>query len=140
MPKAEQTVQREVSRAIEEWLLSILRFAITLDELDRAAVLAMATHMDRRTFGFTFFARTSIKACDAIAAKDGAEAIATLRVFVRQIEHLLLRRAFEAVLDIRSPGADQRAISTRTRERLWQGLPTKGGGTASWPKGQRHTS
>jgi hypothetical protein len=57
MPKAEQTVQREVSRAIEEWLLSILRFAITLDELDRAAVLAMATHMDRRTFGFPAVSR-----------------------------------------------------------------------------------
>ena len=140
MPKTEQIVQREVSRAVEEWLLSILRFAITLDERDRAAVLAMAADMDRHAFGFTFFARTSIKICDAIAAKDGAEAIATLRVFVRRIDHLLLRRAFEAVLDIRPPGADRRAISTRTRERLWQGLPTKGGGTASWPRGQGHTN
>jgi len=141
MPKkTEQTVQREVSRALEEWLLSILRFAVTLDELDRAAVLAVAADMDGRAFGFTFFARTSIKACDAIAAKDGAEAVATLRVSVRRIDHFLLRRAFEAVLDIRPPGADRRAISTRTRERLWQGLPTRGGGAASWPKGQGHTS
>ena len=48
MPQSEQTGQREVSRVIQEWLISILRFAITLDEIDRAAVLAVAADMDHK--------------------------------------------------------------------------------------------
>ena len=52
MPKMEQTVAGELPRAVEEWLLSVLRFAITLDEVDRAAVLAAAADMDRRGSGF----------------------------------------------------------------------------------------
>lgn len=132
MPQSEQTVQREASRAIEEWLLSILRFAITLDEVDRATVLAMAGHVDGRDSGFTFFARTSITVCDAIVAKDCAEAMAVLRVFIRAIDHVRLRRAFEAVLDIKTPGTDRRIISTRSRENLWKGLPDGRARTASW--------
>ena len=132
MPKSPQTVQREVSHAIEEWLLSILRFAITLDEIDRAAVLAFAAEMDRRGSGFTFFARTSITVCDAIAAKDCAEETAALHVFMRAIDHVRLRRAFEAVLKIHPP-ARSRRLSAGNRERLWQGLPTRGAGRAvSW--------
>lgn len=132
MPETEQTIPREVSRAMEEWLLSILRFAITLDEIDRAVILALAAAMDRRGSGFTFFARTSVKVCDAIVAKDRAEAISALRVFVHAIDHVALRRAFEAVLETKPPGADRRTITSRNREKLWQGLPTSGAGTASW--------
>src|SRR5579872_4367510 len=132
MPQSEQTGQREVSRVIQEWLISILRFAITLDEIDRAAVLAVAADMDHRDSGFTFFGRTSIKICDAVVAKDHAEAIAELRVFVRVIEHVRLRRAFEAVLPIKPPEALRHMTSARNRKKLWQGLPARTTGTASW--------
>ena len=132
MPKMEQIISREGSRAMEEWLLSILRFAITLDEIDRVAVFAAAAAMGRRDSGFTFFARTSVKVCDAIVAKDRAEAISALRVFVHAIDHVALRRAFEAVLEIKPPGADRHTIASRNRENLWHGLPTRKAGTASW--------
>jgi len=132
MPKPDQTVPCEVSRAIEEWLLSILRFAITSDDVDRAAVLAVAADMDRRGSRFTFFVRTSVTVCDAIVAKDSAEADAALRTFVRAIDHSTLRRAFKAVLDVNLSGADRRTILSRNRrERLWQGLPTRASGTPS---------
>jgi len=132
MPQLEQTVQREFSHAVQEWLLSILRFAITLDEVDRSAVLVAAADMDRRGSKFTFFARTSAAVCDAIVAEDRSKTITELHVFVRAIDHVRLRRAFEAVLDIKPPEADRRVISARNRERLWQGLAARGTGTAPW--------
>jgi len=33
---------------VRNWLLAILRFAVTLQQADRAGVLAMAKDMDRR--------------------------------------------------------------------------------------------
>lgn len=129
MPTTEQAVQ---ICAIEGWLLSILRFAVTRDEPDRAAVLALAIEMDRGGSGFTFFARTSVAVCDAIVAKDRTEATAELRVFVRAIDHARLRRAFEAVFVIKALGADRRVISDRNREKLWKGLPSSSVRTAPW--------
>lgn len=126
MPESEQIIQGAVPHAIKEWLLSILRFAVTLDEVDRTGVLALATDMDRRGSEFTFFARTSVAVCDAIVARDrAAEAIAVLHVFVRAIDHAALRRAFEAVLEIKPSSTERRMISARSREKLWQGLPTR---------------
>jgi hypothetical protein len=133
MAKTEQTVSGEAPRAVEDWLFSILRFAITLDEVDRVATLAAAAAMDRRSAGFTFFARTSIAVCGAIVAKDRVGAISALRVFIGAIDSVLLRRAFEAVFEINPPGSDRRIVSTRNRERLWQGLPIGGLRTASRP-------
>jgi hypothetical protein len=126
MPKAGQTTRRGDSRAIEHWLLSVLRFAVTLDETDREAALSVAADMDGRGSGFTFFARTSVTVCDAILAKDCAEcaeAVTALRVFVRAIEHRRLRRAFEAVLYVNQSEADRGMASARNREWLWKGLP-----------------
>jgi hypothetical protein len=125
MPESEQIIQGAASHAIKEWLFFILRFAITLDEVDRTSVLAMAADMDRRGSDFTFFARTSVAVCDAIVAKDRPEANAALHGFVRAIGHAPLRRAFEAVLEIKPSGTDRRLVSARSREKLWQGLPTR---------------
>jgi hypothetical protein len=124
MPKSQQTVQSEVSRPVKEWLFSILRFATTLDEVDRANVLAVAADMDRLGSGFTFFARTSVAVCYAIVDKNRVEATAALNVFVRAIDDAPLRRAFEAVLEIKPSGTGRRLISART-EKPWQGLPTR---------------
>jgi hypothetical protein len=129
MPDREAAVRHQESAAVQEWLLAILRFAVTLNGADRAAILATAGEMDRRGSGFTFFVRMSVKLADAIVARDRADARAILRVFIRRMDCLLLRRAFEAVLCIKPPGADRRTISARSREMLWQGLPTRGTGT-----------
>lgn len=121
------SAQSEYPQRIQQWLFAILRFAITLEPVDRAAVLAVAAEMDRRGSvtadgGFTFFARTSVKVCDAIMAKNNPEAVATLRVLVRKIEHPTLRRAFEALLDIRPLPTKRRNPLIRSREDLWKGL------------------
>jgi hypothetical protein len=112
-------------------LFTILRFAITLNEVDRAAVLAIAAEMDRAGSpagrdGFTFFVRTSVQFCDAVTARNRPESVPTLRVFLGRIDHLPLRRAFEAVLDIKPSRPDRRDLLRRSRENLWKGLPIRG--------------
>jgi hypothetical protein len=117
--------------AMRQWLFAILRFAITLEQFDRADVLNLATQLDQlasltKNNGFTFFVRTSVKLCDAIVAGSCSQSIATLRVFLDRIDHPPLRRAFEVVLDIKSSRANRRDLLRRNRENLWKGLPIKG--------------
>lgn len=119
--------QRQYPQRIQQWLFAVLRFAITLEEDDRLAVLAVAAELDRisavtASSGFTFFVRTSVKVCDAIIAKNSREAIATLRVLLRKIEHPPLRRAFEAVLEIRPLPSKSHHSLIGDRQNLWKGL------------------
>jgi len=114
-------VSRE-SNTIQDLLLIILRFTITLEETDRAAVLAMAENMDRlgaRTApsDFAFFARTSGEICDLIVGKAGPQNIATLRRRLREIDNERLQRALEAALEI-EPAAPKIGKNTRPR---WRG-------------------
>ena len=78
----------EESRRIREWLLGILRFAVTLEQCDRAAVMYLAAEMDR--FGssttqsrFSYFTRTSAKLCDCIIAKRDFDNLAQLRFHIK---------------------------------------------------------
>lgn len=117
--------------ALQHWLCAALRFAITLNGADRAAVLALAVEMDRAGSpagrgSFAFFVRTSVQLCEAMMAPDRPDSAATLRVFLRRIDHLPLRRAFEAVFDMKPSRPDRRDLLRRNRERLWKGLPASG--------------
>jgi hypothetical protein len=121
---------RHHPQRIQQWLFAILRFAITLEHGDRLAVLAVAAEMDgvgsvMAGNGFTFFARTSVKVCDAIIAKNSREAIATLRVLLRKIEHPPLKRAFEAVLEIRPLPSKGHHSLIGDRQNLWKGLAAR---------------
>jgi ATP-dependent helicase YprA (DUF1998 family) len=114
----------------------MLRFAITLDQADRATALAVAEEMDHGRpptgrSGFAFFVRTSVQLCDAMIARNCPENIATFRVFLGRIDHLPLRRAFEAVLDIKPSRPNRRDLLRRSRENLWRGLPIRGTEPAS---------
>jgi hypothetical protein len=91
-------------------LLAILRFAVTLEQTDRAAVLAMAEKMDQlgwyaNATAFAFFIRTSTELCDAIADRDDPKRIAVFRRHLKRIEDRRLRRALEAALHIVVAGA-----------------------------------
>jgi hypothetical protein len=124
-------IRYQYSFEIRRWLFAILRFAITLEQADRAAVLAVAAEMDRAGSPssrgrFAFFVRTSIQLCDAMIAGNCPESVATLRVFLGRIDHLPLRRAFEAVLDIKPSRPDRRDLLRRRRDNLWKGLPIRG--------------
>jgi hypothetical protein len=93
------------SRKVRDWLFVILRFAVTLEPADRAAVMALAEQMDRLGYcgphrGFSFFVRTSTMFCDGIVASDDPEKFSDLRRCLSKIDDHRLRWAFEAVLRI----------------------------------------
>ena len=63
------------ARQVREWLLLILRFAVTTDPKDLSATLALADEIDARGLEWrpsapSFFRRTSNDVCRAITALD----------------------------------------------------------------------
>jgi hypothetical protein len=115
------------ARTIRAWQLAILRFAVTLDNTDRLAVLAIAAEIDRldpqqggrSTFGF--FRRASAELCAAILQPNEL-ASTLLRQYQARIDDERLRRAFAAAI-----GADQSKVSSvskpvRPDKGLWRGL------------------
>jgi hypothetical protein len=118
----------EESRRIREWLLGILRFAVTLEQCDRAAVMCLAAEMDRlgastTQSGFSYSTRTSTKLCDCIAAKHEFDKLAELCLHIEKIDDRRLRRALEgALFEKRNKRARSKQLD---REYLWKGLVMK---------------
>lgn len=115
---------------VEKWLLAILRFAITREEDDRAAILAAAADMDRLGAapvrpGFAFFGRTSTEICDLIVARHSPDNKAMLRRHLSKIQNDRLRRALEGALEI--DGSAHRLGRGRGQANgdLWRGLPIR---------------
>lgn len=113
---------------IKNWLFAILRFAITREESDRAAVLSMAAELDRPGYcrgntGFAFFVRTSATFCDAIMDMGVRTRTATLRGLLVKIEDHRLRRAIEAAADMTDISRAVDEQKQRSNAALWKGLP-----------------
>ena len=82
---------------IRDWLLAIVRFAITLEQADRQTVLDIALEMDGLGFlpgrsSFSYFLRTSTEVCRAIADRDDPDRTAILRRHVGAIDDRRLRQ------------------------------------------------
>lgn len=110
---------------IREWLLLLLRFAITRDAKDQAAVFAMADEIDAlgqqwRPSAPSFFGRTSGEVCAAIIARDDANRAAILKKHIARIDDVRLRRAFQAAVDLEQRSAP--TFSKIERQSLWTGL------------------
>ncbi len=91
------------TRKVREWLLAVLRFALTLEPADRTTVLAIAEEMDRSgsaAASFAFFIKTSIELCNAIADPNDPQRITTLSHHLRRIDDQRLRRTFEAAIGL----------------------------------------
>ena len=116
---------------IEEWLLAILRFAVTRDEADRAALMATAADMDRpcghfMQSDFSFFVRTSGDICDVVAGRERVVKITVLHRYLREIGNDRLRRALAAALDIERPATTRIGKLGRPYgDDLWRGLPIR---------------
>jgi hypothetical protein len=94
-------LQDGLAKQVQEWLLLLLRFAITRDPEDELAVLMMANGIDSlgRQWGRsapTFFRRSSREVCKAIATLDDPKREAVLNRHLARINHPRLRRAFQA--------------------------------------------
>jgi hypothetical protein len=112
------------ARQVREWLLLLLRFAITSDPGDRSAALALADEIDALSLQWrpaapTFFRRTTSEVCKAIIALDDPKRIAVLKRHIARIDDPALKRAFQAAVNM-----EERSLeSVKERRRgLWSGL------------------
>ena len=119
------------ARTVRTWQLAILRFAVTRDNADRLAVMAIAGEIDglgpRRDGkpGFGFFRQTSAELCAAILQPNELKA-ALLHQYLARIDDDRLKRAFAGAIE-----ADQTKTSPvikpfRRDSRLWRGLSSRG--------------
>jgi hypothetical protein len=97
------------AKQIREWLLLLLRFAITRDPEDELAASIMAEGIDSlgRLWGKavpTFFRRSSNEVCQAIRAPDDPAREPILKTHIRRIEQPELRRAFQAAVHFEHRG------------------------------------
>src|ERR1700681_4013492 len=89
------------ARTLRAWQLAILRFAVTLDNADRLAVMAIASEIDRLgpeqdgKPAFRFFRRTRAELCAAILQPNELTA-ALLRQYLARIGDDRLKRVFAA--------------------------------------------
>lgn len=112
------------ARRILEWLLLLLRFAITRDAKDETAALALADEIDAlglrwRPSAPSFFRRTSGEVCKAIVATDDPKRAAVLKKHIARIDDPRLRRAFQAAVELEQ---DPPKASRTKRPDLWVGL------------------
>ena len=118
------------AKTLRAWQLAILRFAVTLDNADRLAVMAIASEIDRlgpqrdSNPDFSFFRRTSSELCAAIVQPNEISPM-VLRQYLARIDDDRLKRVFAATIE-----ADQSKMSSVRKpiERsngLWRGLSSR---------------
>ena len=92
------------AKTLRAWQLTILRFAVTLDNADRLAVLAIASEIDRlgpqhdSRPAFGFFRRTNAELCAAILRPNELSST-VLRQHLGRIEDDRLKRVFAAAIE-----------------------------------------
>ena len=115
---------------LRAWHLAMLRYAVTLDNADRLAVLRIAREidgLDARHNGdpeFDFFRRTSAELCAAIL-QPNETASAILQQYLVRLDDDRLKRAFAAAIDAGQPAVSSINRATRRRNELWKGLSSR---------------
>jgi hypothetical protein len=110
---------------IREWLLLLLRFAITRDPRDESAAFAAADEIDAlglrwRPSAPSFFRRTSAELCKAIIARDDPRRAAILKSHIARIDDVRLRRVFQAAVEHEQ--SSPLSPCEAKRRNLWTGL------------------
>jgi hypothetical protein len=119
------------AKTLRAWQLAILRFAVTLDNADRLAVLAIATEIDRlgppqdRTPDFNFFRRTSAELCAAILQPNELASV-VLRQYLARIDDDRLKRVFAATIEADRPKGSSVSKLFKRDKSLWRGLSSGG--------------
>jgi len=128
----ETVSQEKLTKEIRDWLLAILRFAITLEPEDRDQVLRQARKLDcpdteTGTNSFVFFMRTSFELCNAIADRSDTKRGVTVRRQLARIGEPRLRRALEGAIDLEPASIPGPPASQYWQSNLWKGLtPPRG--------------
>lgn len=119
------------AKTLRTWQFAILRFAVTMDNADRLAVMAIASEIDRLgpeqdgKPDFDFFRRTSAELCAAILQPDEL-ASAILRQHLAQIDDDRLKRVFAAAIGADAPKESSVSKSFKRDNGLWRGLSPRG--------------
>ena len=92
-----------VNERVQSWLLAVLRFAVTLKQSDRAAVLIIAQALDRpearqEPDTFKFFQRTSTQLCNSIADRRDPDGYQTFQHHMARVDDRRLRLALEVAV------------------------------------------
>jgi hypothetical protein len=117
------------AETLRAWHLALLRFAVTFDNADRLAVLAVANQIDRLGLqhaekpDFSFFRRTSAELCAAILRPDEPSST-VLRQYLACIEDDRLRRAFAAI-EAEQPEVSHARKPVKRDNGLWKGLSSR---------------
>ena len=115
---------------LRAWHLAILRYAVTLDNADRLAVLRIAREIDRLALRrgdsaeFKFFRSTSAELCAAIL-QPGEPASAVLRQYLERINDDRLKRVFAAAIGADPPTVPQVSGRLGRGNGLWKGLSSR---------------
>jgi hypothetical protein len=115
-------------KALRAWQLALLRFAITMDNADRLAVLAIAAELDapgaRPTArpAFKFFHNASAELCQAMINPQQAASAAVLFQHLARCDDERLKRAFAAALAIDTSRAKPPTRPLKRNDDLWRGL------------------
>jgi uncharacterized protein (DUF736 family) len=119
------------AKTLRAWQLAMLRFAVTLDNADRLAVLMIAREIDRidprcgSNPDFRFFRRTSAELCAAIM-RPTEQSATVLRQYLARIDDPRLRRIFAAAFDADQPVVAPVHEPFRRESGLWKGLSARG--------------
>src|ERR1700682_6195381 len=119
------------AKTLRAWQLAMLRFAVTLDNADRLAVMAIANEIDR--LGppqdgkpeFSFFRRTSAELCAALLRPNEITST-VLRQYLTRIDDDRLKHVFAAAIEADQPKLASVGKPFRRDSRLWRGLSSGG--------------
>lgn len=127
-PYATPTPNSREAATLQAWLLSLLRFAVTLETSDRIMALAAATELDKanrdnvRASAFRFFTRASLQLCGAIAEPALPTSAAVIQAHLARIADPRLQRAFAAALDTKLEKKKRASKCPAKSVDLWKGL------------------
>ena len=119
------------AKTLRAWQLAILRFAVTLDNADRLAVIAIAGEIDRLgpqhdgKPDFSFFRRTSAELCAAILTPNEL-APTVLRQYLARIDDDRLKHVFAATIEADQPKLSSISKPFKRDNGLWKGLSSRG--------------
>jgi hypothetical protein len=119
------------AKTLRAWQLAILRFAVTLDNADRLAVLMIAAELDGvgpkpdNKSEFSFFRKTSAELCAAILRPNELTPT-VLRQYLGRIDDDRLRRIFAAAMETDRPKRSSVGKPAKRDNGLWKGLSSRG--------------
>ena len=119
------------AKTLRAWQLAILRFAVTLDNADRLAVMAIAGEIDRLGSphdskpDFSFFHRTSAELCAALLTPNELSPT-VLRQYLARIDDDRLKHVFAATIEADQPKLSSIGKPLKRDNGLWRGLSSRG--------------